>query len=71
MSEEDKAAYTKIAAELRTMSRRLAELAEAGYADMEGADGPEFFISEELWGLGDDARRVAAAAAQIETQLGN
>jgi hypothetical protein len=49
MSPEDKAAYTKLCAELRQISERLKEISEGGFCDMEGADANEFAISETLY----------------------
>ena len=70
MSPDDKAGYAKITAELRAMSRRLAELADAGFSDMEGADMPEFLISEMLWCLDGTARSLGTSADEIDRLCG-
>lgn len=69
LTENEKTEYKKIAAEIHAMSRRLAELADAGFADMEGADMPEFLISERLWCLDGAARLLATEAEEIERLL--
>ncbi len=49
MTTEEKAAYVTLMEELTVMQKRLAEIADNAYADMEGAASDAFRISEELW----------------------
>ncbi len=71
MSPEEKAAYKKIAEELFAMGRRLAELSEAGFSDMEGSDMPEFAISELLYCLEYSALRLTKDGDEINRLLGS
>jgi len=52
------------------MARRIAELADAGFSDMEGADMPEFSISEILWSLDSVGRRLSNDADEIDRLCG-
>jgi hypothetical protein len=70
LTETEKTEYAKITSELWAMSRRLAELSSAGFADMEGADTPEFSISEILYSLDGVARLIAKDADEIDRLLG-
>ena len=69
LTEHEKTEYKKITADLHATARRLAELADAGFSDMEGADMPVFAISEILWGLDSVARRLGNDADEIERLL--
>lgn len=70
LSETDKTEYAQIVKDLHTIARRLAHLADCGFWDMEGADMPEFLISEELYGLENQARQIAKTAQIITTLIG-
>lgn len=70
MSDNDKAEYRKIHAELLAIATRLRELSDAGFADMEGADYDEFRVSEALYALLDaPAEMVKLAAVELERLL--
>lgn len=70
LSETDKTEYSDIVEDLHTIARRLAHLADCGFGDMEGADMPEFQISEELYGLDSQARQIANTAEVIAALIG-
>lgn len=65
LTPSDRAAYSKIADELHVIALRLNSLSESGFSDMEGADMPEFSISEELHNLYDPAEKVAKCVLEI------
>lgn len=70
MSPEDRAGYEKLLAEMKVIALRLYEISDGGYADMEGADNPEFHISEVLWAdLKAAAYKVADAHKEIRATL--
>jgi hypothetical protein len=55
--------------ELFTMANRIDVLADAGYADMEGADEIEFRISSELWSLADLTNHLRNSAYEIKSLI--
>lgn len=70
LTPEDRAGYAKLCAELETMAKRLSEISEGGHGDMEGADAPEFFISEILWADCETAARyLRKTARRIEERM--
>jgi hypothetical protein len=71
MTDQDKAAYLKLTAELRAIAARLHEISEGGYADMEGADADEFRVSAILWSELRLARRtVVETVVSVEKIVG-
>lgn len=49
MDPENKANLDKLLVELRATWMRLLQISNSAFADMEGADQPDFSISEELY----------------------
>ena len=69
MTDQEKQEYRQITTGLRAIAVKLRQLSDAGEADMEGAEAPEFFISEELSMLDEPAKAVMQAAVRIEEYL--
>lgn len=65
MTDTEKTEYAKLADELGAIAKRLAELSEAGYDDMEITDLPEWNASLALYGLQTPAEQIRKAAAKI------
>jgi hypothetical protein len=69
LTENEKTEYAKIAEELQVMARRMADLSEAGYDDMEGSDRPAWDISLCLYSLQTTAESVRNIAQEITRLL--
>jgi hypothetical protein len=69
MTKEERESYAGIVDELWVMVARLKHLSDAGYGDMEGADMPEFAISEELWCLEPSALKLEESIHRLERLL--
>jgi len=69
MTEEEKSEYKKITGELHQIAARLQSLSDAGFSDMEGADLPEFAISECLYCLDSPSISIKGLANAIERLL--
>jgi hypothetical protein len=63
---QSKANLERLLAELTTTATRLHEIAESAFCDMEGADMPDFAISEELTGLDDTASAIQRVVAECQ-----
>ena len=70
MSPEDKAGYEKLVDEVEAMAKRLHEISEGAFSDMEGADSTQFVISEHLFSdLADAVRKLTRATKSVRLQL--
>jgi hypothetical protein len=71
MSEQERKSYGALLDELTVIQKRLAEVADNAFADMEGADFDDFVISEELWfGLDIASGKVERVVERCRALLG-